>query len=365
MAKSLAEFFLTNFQAQRHRNARAYGQRRGYRMEWFTYGQVLDMAFNFSDQLEERGIGKGERVMLWGENSSQWVAAFFGCALRGAIVVPMDDGAASDFAERVARQVRAKLWICSRKHAAECSKLSTQADFLCVLDDIKSTSTKDRTRQASSHVETGPQDILQIVFTSGTTAEPKGVVITHGNVLANIAPIEEQIRRYLKYERWVHPVRFLNLLPLSHVFGQFLGMFLPPLLGSLVIFQSKFKPSEIVSTIRRERISVLVTVPRVLQSLKQKIERRCGRRCRWQKKDRTISTAISPGGRKTFSAAVVDFSRHPERVWLEVLGVHLRRRGSRCRDRRILGSAGICGDSGIRLDGNHIADQRESSVQAG
>jgi len=66
-------------------------------------------------------------------------------------------------------------------------------------------------------------DILQIVFTSGTTAEPKGVVITHGNVLANIEPLEREMQAHLKYERWVHPVRFLNLLPLSHVFGQFLG----------------------------------------------------------------------------------------------------------------------------------------------
>jgi long-chain acyl-CoA synthetase len=98
-------------------------------------------------------------------------------------------------------------------------------------------------------------------------------VITHGNVLANIAPLEQEMQRYLKYEHWVHPVRFLNLLPLSHVFGQFLGMFLPPLLGGTVIFQEELKPSAIVSTIRRERVSVLVSTPRVLQSLKQKIER--------------------------------------------------------------------------------------------
>src|SRR4029077_11386764 len=108
---------------------------------------------------------------------------------------------------------------------------------------------------------------------SGTTAEPRGVVITHGNVLANIAPLEREMRRYLRYERFVHPVRFLNLLPLSHVFGQFLGMFLPPLMGGTVIFQKELKPSEIVQTVRRERVSVLVSVPRVLQSLKQKVER--------------------------------------------------------------------------------------------
>ena len=124
--------------------------------------------------------------------------------------------------------------------------------------------------------ELSSQDTLEIVFTSGTTAEPKGVVITHGNVLANIAPLETEIRKYLKYERFVHPIRFLNLLPLSHVFGQFLGIFLPQLLGGTVVFQEALKPAEVIATIRRERISVLVTVPRLLQSLKEKIERDLG-----------------------------------------------------------------------------------------
>jgi len=116
-------------------------------------------------------------------------------------------------------------------------------------------------------------DTLEIVFTSGTTAEPKGVVITHGNVLANIIPLETEIRKYPKYERFVHPIRFLNLLPLSHVFGQFLGMFLPPLLRGTVIFQTVLNPSKVIETIRRERVSVLVAVPRMLQSLKDKINR--------------------------------------------------------------------------------------------
>ncbi|MGA9510322.1 MAG: AMP-binding protein [Candidatus Sulfotelmatobacter sp.] len=276
MFESLAEFFLTNFQA--HRDERAYGQRRGYRMEWFTYGQVLEMATRFAEELETRGICKGKRVMLWGENCAEWVAAFFGCALRGVVVVPMDDAASAEFAMRVARQVEARLWVCSRRHAAESGAGGVP---VMVLDEIKipvlslqRTERQGRgTRVPFPDVAIGRDDTLQIVFTSGTTAEPKGVMITHGNVLANIDPLERAMQPYLKYERWVHPVRFFNLLPLSHVFGQFLGMFLPPLLGGTVIFQEEMKPSEIVSTIRRERVSVLVSVPRVLQSLKQKVER--------------------------------------------------------------------------------------------
>jgi long-chain acyl-CoA synthetase len=273
--RSTVADYLEDFRARGE--ACAYVQRRGYRTERWSYARVAEIAAGFARELEGRGIGKGDRVMLWGENCAEWVAAFFGCALGGVVVVPMDDGASADFAVRVSGQVEAKLWVCSRRHAAE----SVGTVPVVVLEEIKILA-GGTLRQAQgrlpallsdSRVAIGRDDILQIVFTSGTTAEPKGVVITHGNVLANVAPLEQEMQRYLKYERWVHPVRFLNLLPLSHVFGQFLAMFLPPLLGGTVIFQEELKPSEIVNTIRRERVSVLVSVPRVLQSLKQKIER--------------------------------------------------------------------------------------------
>lgn len=268
MAESIAEFFLDNYRA--HRHERACRQRRGYRTQSFTYGDILEMACGFARKLEARGILKGDRVMIWGENCAEWMAVFFGCALGGVIVVPMDDGSAADFAMRVFRQVEGKLLVGSRRHLNECSAVGFSVASLSLEDLAEAVGGQP---SALSNVALGRDDILQIVFTSGTTAEPKGVVITHGNVLANIAPLEREMRRYLKYERLVHPLRFLNLLPLSHVFGQFLGLFLPPLLGATVIFQDELKPSEVIGTIRRERVSVLVTVPRVLQSLKQKIER--------------------------------------------------------------------------------------------
>jgi long-chain acyl-CoA synthetase len=243
----------------------AYMQRRGYRTLRWSYQQVAETAFQFARELEARGIDKGERVLIWGPNSAEWVAVFFGCALRGAVIVPMDDAAAPDFALRVHHQVGAKLLVCSHEHVQQSIPTLTFEDLLVAL------ASHSTAVYPATQVELA--DPLEIVFTSGTTAEPKGVVITHGNVLANIAPLESEIQKYLKYERWVHPVRFLNLLPLSHVFGQFLGIFLPQLLSATVIFQDTFKPAEVISTIRRERISLLVAVPRVLQSLKEKIER--------------------------------------------------------------------------------------------
>lgn len=265
MAESIAEFFLEHFRA--HAAECAYAQRRGYRTERITYGQVLDWALGFAHELDRHGIKKGDRILLWGENSAEWAATFFGCALRSVVVVPMDDGASPDFVHRVSAQVDARLFVASQRNRALIADLDVP---IVSLEELSGKCASTRTVPGNMP---GRDDVVQVVFTSGTTADPKGVVITHGNVLANIGPLEKEIRAYLKYERLVHPVRFSNLLPLSHVFGQFLGMFLPPLLGGTVIFQNELKPSEVMNTIRRERVSVLVSVPRVLQSLKQKVER--------------------------------------------------------------------------------------------
>jgi long-chain acyl-CoA synthetase len=239
----------------------AYAERQGYRTIRHSYRDLARMAYGFAAELESRGIRKGERVMLWGPNSAAWVAAFFGCAYRGVIAVPMDDSATTDFALRVSQHVEPKLLVCSPQHAP--------ADQPFLLFDVL----KPRVRPASPAEPVTLEDPLEIVFTSGTTGDPKGVVLTHGNVLANVEPLEAQIAPYLKYEPLVHPIRFLNLLPLSHVFGQFLGMFLPSLLRGTVFFQDTLKPAEVLHTIKRERISVLVAVPRMAQSLKEKIER--------------------------------------------------------------------------------------------
>jgi long-chain acyl-CoA synthetase len=262
MPGSLADY-LDNF--LRLGGETAYVQRRGYRTERWSYAQVARLAFQFAGDLESRGIAKGDRILIWGPNSAEWIAAFWGSVVSGVVVVPMDDTAAPDFALRVYSQVGAKLIVGSREHA--------QSSLPTLLFDELAETVRRHATAPSRAADLTADDILEIVFTSGATAEPKGVVLTHGNVLANLAPLEVEIAKYLKYERFVHPVRFLNLLPLSHVFGQFLGIFLPQTMGGTVVFHDNLKPGDIISTIRRERISVLVAVPRILQSLKEKIER--------------------------------------------------------------------------------------------
>src|SRR6202045_1773657 len=114
--RSLIEY-LAEF--TQHGRSIAFGERRGYRMVRWSYREVADVASQFARELEARRIGPGDRVLIWGDNSGEWVAAFLGCILRGVVAVPMDQGATADFARRVAEQVDAKLIVVGREHARE------------------------------------------------------------------------------------------------------------------------------------------------------------------------------------------------------------------------------------------------------
>ncbi|HEX7424784.1 MAG TPA: AMP-binding protein [Terriglobales bacterium] len=279
----------------------AYVFPRGYRRERWSYQRVAGVAYQFARELEARNIAKGDAVLLWSPNCAEWVAAFLGCALCGVIAVPVDDGASPDFARRISAQVRTRLVLCPRERAPVFEKV----EGIVTIDPADlAAAVAERRAERFRPAQIQPSDPLEIVFTSGTTAEPKGVVLTHANVLGNLAPLETEIGKYLKYERLVHPIRFLNLLPLSHVFGQFLGIFLPPLLGGTVVFENTFNPTEVMATIRRERVSVLVAVPRMIESLKQKIERDLE------------DSADDGGGRENFAARYAAArSQHFLRRW--------------------------------------------------
>ena len=245
-------------------NATVFVERRGLRHVRWSYAQLVLTARRVARELKSRGVVKGERILLCGENSPEWVAVFWGCILHGSIVVPLDKDSTADFALAVQRQTQAKLIFASMS-VSFVESLKLPVVYLQELVD----------RVAIHSAGPYPSDeldenaIAEIVFTSGTTSTPKGVLITHRNMLANLKPMEGEIHRYLRWERFIHPIRFLNLVPLSHVFGQFMGVFVPQLLGGEVHFHDTLNPAEIVRRTRESRISVIVLVPRMLESLRE------------------------------------------------------------------------------------------------
>jgi long-chain acyl-CoA synthetase len=245
----------------------AYVCRRGYRILRWSYRKIAEVAYQLAREFQARGIGSGDKVVLWGDDGPEWVVSFFACVLRGAVVVPMDRSCTLDFVQRVSLQIHPRLFLCSQTQP----KIGPEAPVLTLefLTDMLGR----HPRTPLPLPDLSSRDPVEIVFTSGTTADPKGVILSHKNILTNLDPLEREIGKYLKYERIVHPVRFLNLVPLSHVFGQFLGLFIPPMIRGTVVFSGTLNPSEIIHTIRRERISVLVAVPRIIETLQTKIER--------------------------------------------------------------------------------------------
>ena len=236
----------------------------GFRSRGYTYGEVARAARGFAARLHAHGVRKGDTVIFWSENRPEWVAAFWGCLLGGAIVVPIDYRASPDFLARVARIVAAKLVLMGQDLPPLPRPLEAPIWKLHEMEWVDG---------SPPAVAVTRDDVAEIIFTSGATAEPKGVVITHRNVLANIVPVEREILKYRKWGTPFYPIRFLNLLPLSHMFGQAMATFIPPMLTGTVVFMRGYNPVDIVAQVKRRRISVIVCVPKILDVLKEHVRR--------------------------------------------------------------------------------------------
>jgi long-chain acyl-CoA synthetase len=231
----------------------------GFRARAYTYAEVDRAARAFASRLAEAGLRKGDKVVFWSENRPEWVVAFWGCLLVGVIVVPIDYRASSEFLARIARRVVARLILVGEDVPPTPEALDVP---VWKLHEVQWEEGSFPT------VTIGRDDVAEIIFTSGATGEPKGVVITHRNVLANMVPVEREVRKYRAWARPVFPLRFLNLLPLSHMFGQAMATFIPPMLPGTVVFMRGYNPADIVTLIKRRRVSVLVCVPKMLDVLR-------------------------------------------------------------------------------------------------
>ncbi len=241
----------------------------GYRTWSYSYGEVASAARALARRLRAAGITKGNTVAIWSENRPEWIIAIWGCLLEGVVLVPIDYRASTAFLVRVADIVDARAVLAGE--VVDVSGLDTRRPIWPVAELRPGEAPKEPGPERPADI--GADDTAEIIFTSGATAEPKGVVITHRNILANIVPIEREIAKYKRYARPFLPIRFLNLLPLSHMFGQAMATFVPPMLPGLVLFTRSYSPEDIVRQIRERRVSVLVCVPKMLEVLRDHVAR--------------------------------------------------------------------------------------------
>ncbi len=241
----------------------------GYRSRTWTYAEVGRAARAFASRLRQAGIRKGETVVVWSENRPEWIVAFWSCLIEGVVVVPVDHRSSPAFLRRVQHLVSARAVLVGRD--VELPAEGDPAPVWPIAEVCEPGA--DAADTGRSAVTITRDDVAEIIFTSGATAEPKGVTITHRNILANIVPIEQEMVKYRKFARPFRPIRFLNLLPLSHMFGQAMATFVPPMLNGVVVFERGYNPHEIVRQIKTRRISVLVCVPKLLDVLRDHVRR--------------------------------------------------------------------------------------------
>ena len=245
----------------------------GYRRRARTYVEVAEAARTFAADLVAAGVVRREPVVFWSENRPEWIVAFWGTVLAGAVIVPVDFRASADFCLRIVETTRARL-VLTGEDVVWPRQTPARPGGTLPLSGAGPTAWRlasiewGVSRQPPRPPEAAADDLAEIVFTSGATGEPRGVLISHRNLLSTLEPIDAEIRKYRRVGRPFFPLRFLDLLPLSHLFGQSLSTFIPPLLPGTTVFARGHSPSEVIRLVRAERVSVLVAVPRLLELIR-------------------------------------------------------------------------------------------------
>jgi len=188
--------------------------------------------------------------------------AFFAVLHRGGVVVPVDPSSPPDLVGKIVERTKPVHFIgpISRDSLGKAGAGIEGTPFSALMEYADYTPGTPET--------VSQEDLAEVVFTSGTTGNPKGVMLTHGNILANLKPIDDGIEKRLLLVRILTPFRILCTVPYSHMFGQISGIFLPILIGSTIFYTHDTGPASLVRALRRNRAITLITVPRVMKLLK-------------------------------------------------------------------------------------------------
>ncbi len=237
----------------------------------YTYGDMGILIGKIAGMLRKFKIRKGDRVGLFSENCPEWGAVYLGILATGAIVVPFDASLKESELGRFLRVAGAKILFTSPK----LYKLSSDVIGLGGLEteliqfDEKMFSEIKSNNDIKEYYEkkTKVDDTAVLIYTSGTTGDPKGVILTHRNLLANITSIDQTLN--VSEED-----KFLSILPLHHTFEAMCGFLFPFYRGLTIVFIRSMKSRDIIEDIKNNQISCVVGVPLLYEKMYNAINRK-------------------------------------------------------------------------------------------
>jgi long-chain acyl-CoA synthetase len=250
----------------------AVQQKIGEQTETWTYADLLDRANRVSAWLKERGVKRGDRIILWAPNSPLWVASYFGALRLGAIIVPLDIQSGADYVARVIDQTEPVLALLSKSIKSSLGS-PTPTYFVEEFADLQQAGAD------ASDPAVQPDDIAEIIFTSGATGAPKGVMLTHRNLLYDVEATD-------KYVPGTTEFRIISLLPLSHSFEQSVGLLLAMKRHASIFYISSRLPATIFAALKEHGATTMLLVPQVLYLFMAAIEREIvkqGKQKEWER----------------------------------------------------------------------------------
>jgi long-chain acyl-CoA synthetase len=270
----------------------ALTMRVGVRTTKYTYNGLERQAHAYARFLAGQGVRKGDRVVLWAPNQPDWVAAMFGTFIAGGVAVPLDVRSSREFVERVLLQTGPVLGFGGPSQVEVLRELEIPA-FTFDSAPLHPNGRHDGPPLAGS-------DVAEIIFTSGTTGDPKGVVLTHRNIVSNV----EAGIAVLPIER---DTRMLSLLPLSHMFEQVGGCFAPIHVGAAVCYPASRQPAALSRTMQEWKPTFIMGVPQVLTLLMNGIEREAAARGKLGllNRLRRVAAPLPPAVRKKLFRSVL------------------------------------------------------------
>ncbi|MDP1709241.1 MAG: AMP-binding protein [Gammaproteobacteria bacterium] len=238
--------------------------RMGYRTVTLNYREAYELARRIACLLQQHGVMPGDRVIVLAPNSPYWICVFWATLLCGAAIVPLNIQSTARMIADIASHTGAKV-IFKYRYLKEALPGGVPVyDIEFIKEDVAGIDAA-----AFKKVQAAEHDLVEIMYTSGTTGEPKGVMLTHANLYSNVTAIAAGIPL-------TPQDRLLSILPLSHILEQTAGFLLPFSAGARIVFTPT--PAAIAGLLPQHRITKMVAVPEFLKVMMSKIEERAAAR---------------------------------------------------------------------------------------